>query len=126
MLSSSNVCATLAVRDMAAADQFYGGVLGLEKDMEGPDGTFYKSGDGGVFVYPSQFAGTNQATYAAWMLSDVDGVVAELKGKGVTFEHYDSIPGATLEGDVHVMGEMRAAWFKDPDGNILNIVSRPK
>lgn len=25
----------------------------------------------------------------------------------------------TLEGDVHVGGGMRVAWFKDPSGNIL-------
>jgi hypothetical protein len=52
----------------------------------------------------------------------VAAVVDELKQKGVLFEHYD-LPGATLEGDVHVMGEMKAAWFKDPDGNILGLAS---
>jgi hypothetical protein len=33
------------------------------------------------------------------------------------------MPGTTLEGDVHVMddGGMTAAWFKDPDGNILGL-----
>ena len=84
-----------------------------------------KSGNTGIFVYPSpQFAGTNKATAAAWNVEDVDGVVGALKSKGVSFEHYD-LPGATLEGDVHVMGEMRAAWFTDRDGNILNIVNNP-
>ena len=56
--------------------------------------------------------------------SDVDKVAAALKEKGVRFEQYDNMPGATRDGDIHVMGEMRAAWFKDPDGNILNIVNR--
>jgi hypothetical protein len=41
----------------------------------------------------------------------------------VTFEHYD-LPNMTLKGDVHVSGGMKAAWFKDPDGNILAVVSR--
>ena len=45
-----------------------------------------------------------------------------LKAKGVTFEHYD-MPGMTREGDVHVGGKMKAAWFKDPDGNIHALVS---
>jgi len=40
----------------------------------------------------------------------------------VSFEHYD-IPGATLDGDIYTMGDLRTAWFKDPDGNILNVVS---
>ena len=46
-----------------------------------------------------------------------------IRDRGVTFEHYD-MPGMTREGDVHVAGDMRVAWFKDPDGNILNIVNR--
>ena len=45
-----------------------------------------------------------------------------LKTKGVTFEHYD-MPDTTRKGDVHVAGNMKVAWFKDPDGNTLCIVS---
>jgi hypothetical protein len=82
------------------------------------------SGNSGVFVYPSEFAGSNKATAASWMDEDVAGTVEALKAKGVSFEHYDNIPGMTLEGDVHSMGNMKSAWFKDPDGNILNIVNQ--
>ena len=124
MLGSNNVCACLAVKDMDAAKKFYEETLGLEKGMESPGGTFYKSGNGGVFVYPSQFAGSNKATAAAWQVEDVEGAIADLKGKGVKFEQYDGIPGATREGDLHTIGELKAAWFKDPDGNILNIVNQ--
>ena len=123
MLGSSEVCATLAVSNMAVATKFYEETLGLAKGMDGSGGVFYKSGNGGVFVYQSEFAGTNKATAAAWQVDDVEGVVADLKAKGVTFEHYD-FPGTTLEGDVHVSESMKAAWFKDPSGNILNIVNR--
>ena len=49
--------------------------------------------------------------------------VRALKAKGVVFEHY-AIPGTKLEGDVHIGGDMKVAWFKDPDGNTWNIVSR--
>jgi hypothetical protein len=55
-------------------------------------------------------------------VKDVEGSVKELKRKGVAFEHYD-FPGVKMEGDVHVMGKSKAAWFKDPDGNVLAIVS---
>jgi hypothetical protein len=27
------------------------------------------------------------------------------------------------EGDIHRAGDMRIAWFKDPDGNILALTS---
>lgn len=123
MLGSNDVCATIAVKDMGVAAGFYEGTLGLAKDKEGGGGVFYKSGNGGVFVYVSPAtAGTNQATYAAWSVDDVASVVEELKAKGVSFEHYPDVPGVMMEGDVHVMGPAKSAWFKDPDGNILNVV----
>ena len=54
---------------------------------------------------------------------DVEGVVRALKAKGVSFEHYD-MPNMKRQGDIHVAGNMKVAWFKDPDGNILNVVNR--
>lgn len=53
-----------------------------------------------------------------WIVSDVDGIVSDLKSKGVVFERYD-FPEVKHEGDVHVFGKRRTAWFKDPDGKIL-------
>jgi hypothetical protein len=53
---------------------------------------------------------------------DVEDIVRALKAKGVTFEHYD-MADMTRGGDVHVAGDMKVAWFKDPDGNILDVVN---
>ncbi len=122
MLSEGTVYATLAVKDIAAGKKFYGETLGLRQIDENPGGVTYESGGSQLFVYESQTAGTSQATCASWKVDDVEAVVAELKGKGVMFEQYD-LPGGTREGDIHIMGNMRAAWFKDPDGNILNAVT---
>lgn len=119
MLGNSNVHAIVAVKDLAKAKEFYGGTLGLTQINENAGGVMYQSGTSRLFVYPSEYAGTNQANSASWEVDDPAATVEELKSKGITFEHYDNIPGVTLEGDVHVMGSMRAAWFKDPDGNIL-------
>jgi hypothetical protein len=59
-----------------------------------------------------------------WNVGDqVDSVVRDLKSKGVAFEHYE-LPMMKHEGDVHVAGGTRAAWFKDPDGNIHSLVNR--
>ncbi len=126
MLGDKSAAATIAVKDMGAAKKFYEETLGLKKsDMDSPGGTIYKSGDSMVFVYPSEFAGTNKATTASWGVGDdFDAIVDDLRSKGVEFEHYDNMPETKLEGDVHVMGEMKAVWFKDPDGNILNIVNQ--
>ncbi|MBZ9673242.1 VOC family protein [Mesorhizobium sp. ES1-3] len=125
MLENSNATANLAVRDLAKAKAFYEGTLGLKQvHDEGGELIVYKSGDTTINVYRSQFAGTNKATAVTWAVGDAIGtVVAALKSKGVVFEHYE-MPGLTLEGDVHVGQGMRVAWFKDPDGNILNLVDR--
>ncbi len=120
MLSDSNISAVLAVKDMEKAKEFYEGKLGLKPDGTDPDGIYYKSGNTQVLVYVSQFAGTNQATSAGWKVDDIEATVAELSEKGVKFEHYD-FPGSKREGDVHVLEGVKAAWFKDPDGNILAI-----
>ena len=123
MLKDANIGVVLAVKDLARAREFYGGKLGLDEETgNDPGGVFYKSGNGKFYVYESQFAGSNQATAATWQVDNIEYVVSELESKGVTFEHYDDMPGVKRDGNLHVMDKLKAAWFKDPDGNILNIV----
>jgi len=124
MLGTTNAAATLAVRDIATARRFYEGTLGLKQvDAQGDDLIVFSSGDTKLNVYRSEYAGTNQATAVTWVVGDrLDDEVRALKDKGIAFEHYD-MPGMTQEGDTYRCGDMRVAWFKDPDGNILNIVS---
>jgi catechol 2,3-dioxygenase-like lactoylglutathione lyase family enzyme len=122
MLSDKDAMATIAVKDLAAAQKFYEGKLGFKK--VGPDdgeALTYKSGKSTLVVYRSEFAGTNKATSATFGVGgDFDAIVKSLKGAGIAFEHYD-MPGGKREGDVHRFGDFKAAWFKDPDGNIIHI-----
>jgi len=123
MLADKDAVATVAVKDLKAAKKFYGDTLGLKlTPVPEPEVLNYKSGNSTVLVYKSQFAGSNKATSVTWIVDDVDGTVKDLKAKGVAFEHYD-FPGMTRKGDVHIAGKSKAAWFKDPDGNILAVVS---
>jgi len=123
MLGDKDAIATIAVKKVDAARTFYEGTLGLKSLPSQEQGVLtYKSGKGSVLVYESQFAGTNKATAVSWAVDDIEGAVRDLKTKGVRFEHYD-FPGVTRQGDVHGTGKTRAAWFKDPDGNILALVS---
>jgi len=121
MLGGCKVHATLAVSDLGRAKQFYGDTLGLNQAGENAGGVMYESGGGDLFVYVSNTAGKGEATCAFWDVPDIEAAVNDLRSKGVAFEHYPDMPGVTLEGDVHVMGNMKAAWFKDPDGNILSL-----
>jgi catechol 2,3-dioxygenase-like lactoylglutathione lyase family enzyme len=125
MLGSKDAVATLAVKDLQAARKFYEGTLGLAPvDAEGEEVIVFQSGTTKVNVYRSRYAGTNQATALTWVVGDeLENIVRALKAKGVAFEHYD-MPGMTRQGDIHAAGDMKVAWFKDPDGNILNVINR--
>ena len=124
MLSDNDAMATVAVKDLGRARDFYEKKLGLQPAETREESVLtYKSGRSLMLVYRSQFAGTNQATTVTWPVSDVEGLARELKSRGVAFEHYD-MPGTERDGDVYKRGSWRGAWFKDPDGNIHHIVSR--
>lgn len=124
MLKDKTVVANLAVKDIQTARHFYEDTLGFDVvDHEGDLVFAYQSGNSRFMIYQSDFAGTNQATAMTWVVGDeVEGVVQELKAKGIRFEHYD-MPDLEEKDDVYSNEHMRVAWFKDPDGNILNIVS---
>jgi catechol 2,3-dioxygenase-like lactoylglutathione lyase family enzyme len=123
MLADKDAVATIAVKDLKVAKKFYGDTLGLKPiPVPGPEVLNYKSGNSTVLVYKSQFAGSNKATSVTWIVDDIEGTVKDLKTKGVAFEHYD-LPGMIRKGDIHIAGKTKSAWFKDPDGNILAVVS---
>jgi catechol-2,3-dioxygenase len=123
MLNNKEAIATIAVKDLKSAAKFYENVLGLKQEStEGEEVITYRVGSGRLNVYRSQYAGSNKATALTWAVgSDLDSIVDSLKTKGVGFEHYD-LPELTLDGDIHVGMDMRVAWFKDPDGNILSLI----
>jgi len=125
MLNTYDAVANVAVKDLTTARKFYEGTLGLTQvDAEDDEVIVYGSGSSRINVYRSQYAGTNKATAVTWAVDDIEAEVRALKAKSVKFEHYADMPDVKLEGDVHVFGDTKVAWFKDPDGNILNIISR--
>lgn len=126
MLGNRDAIATVAVKDLGAARRFYEDKLGMKpiQAEEGHGVITYKTGGSSLLVYTSQFAGTNKATTVTWSVgADFDEIVRSLRSKGVFFEHYDDLPEVTREGDVHRAGDLKLAWFKDPDGNIHHLIS---
>jgi catechol 2,3-dioxygenase-like lactoylglutathione lyase family enzyme len=124
MLNDADALATIAVRDLNQARKFYEGTLGFSPaGGDEPGVVSYRSGNSTFIVYQSQYAGTNRATSATWVVPDAEPLVVALREKGVHFEHYD-LPGLTRKGDLHVAGSFKGAWLKDPDGNILHILSQ--
>jgi catechol 2,3-dioxygenase-like lactoylglutathione lyase family enzyme len=125
MLGDYPAAATIATADLARARTFYEETLGLKVDMEeDPGGILYVSGEARVVLYPSEFAGPSNVTVVTWIVDDLDRVVDELSAKGITFEQYD-FPGLkTDERGIADGGNIKGAWFKDPDGNILSVGQR--
>ena len=124
MLAGKEIVGTIAVKDLATARKFYEGTLGLKvEDDKGTEAHSYRSGATRLIVYRSQFAGTNKATALNFRVGDEIGeIVSGLEKKGITFERYD-FPDARHEGPLHIMGPMKVAWFKDPDGNIISVMN---
>lgn len=125
MLGEKTSSANIAVKDLEIAKNFYENTLGLKKiDTFEDEVIVYKSGNSSIVVYRSEFAGTNKSTCVTWAVGDdIENIVSDLKNKGVRFERYD-IPNTTLNGDIHIDGSMKVVWFKDPDGNILNLINQ--
>ena len=122
MLGKADFTPMIAVKDLDRANQFYTQTLGLHPTGEENSEVFMlKSGDTTLSLYRSEFAGSNKATALTFDVDDIKSEVSELKGKGISFEHYD-LDGLKQEGDIYTAEGMKTAWFKDPDGNILSMI----
>jgi catechol 2,3-dioxygenase-like lactoylglutathione lyase family enzyme len=122
-LSSYKLNPSIAVSDMARAQEFYEGKLGLSAVRAGADGSriYGSAGDASLHVYPSPaHAGKSTATLVTWYVDDVERVVDELSSKGIEFEHYQEVT-TDEKGISPRAGGGKVAWFKDPDGNTFAI-----
>ena len=121
-LTEAKAHATIAVSDQQRGKAFYGDTLGLKLLRTGPGVVMFECGGGTILdVYQSDFAGTGKSTAATFQVSDLAATMAELRGRGIVFEDYDQGELKTTNG-VAQAGGARAAWFKDPDGNVLGVV----
>jgi catechol 2,3-dioxygenase-like lactoylglutathione lyase family enzyme len=127
MLSSAPVAPTIPVTDLAKAREFYEGMLGLNvKQEDQGEGLLIEAGEGSMLYLYKRPPAPSQHTLASFHVKDLDAEMDELIAKGVVFEQYD-MPGLkTDEKGISQMGDMRGAWFKDPDGNILALDEESK
>ena len=127
MLAQARIAAVVPVSDVDAAVRFYGDTLGLrlkERRSDLPENreAEFEAGDGTLLVYESVGAGQSRHTVAGFRVDDIDAVVSALGERGVVFEEYD-LPDLKTESGIAALGDVRAAWCKDPDGNILAVES---
>jgi catechol 2,3-dioxygenase-like lactoylglutathione lyase family enzyme len=128
MLGKAEIAAIVPVSDVEKAVEFYGGTLGLELQIRRDDlpenrEAEFRAGDGSLVVYESVAAGQSKGTLAAFRVSDLETVVAGLRERGVAFEEYD-LPELKTENGIASIGDLRASWARDPDGNIIAFEQR--
>ena len=122
MSIKSQATAMLPAKDAARAKAWYADKLGLKPAQEyGDMGAVYDLGGTRVFLYPTQFAGTAQHTVLSFDTDDLAADMKNLRSRGVTFLDYD-LPGLKTQDGVADFGQIKNAWCKDSEGNILGFV----
>ncbi|MBI3156631.1 MAG: VOC family protein [Burkholderiales bacterium] len=118
-LASTSVTCMLPVKDLDRARDFYERRLGLEAVGAKPDGKFvYRCGGTEIALFPKPDGTKAEHTALSFRVADIGAAVTALAARGVVFEDYD-LPGLKTVGHVCVLGAEKAAWFVDPEGNIL-------
>jgi catechol 2,3-dioxygenase-like lactoylglutathione lyase family enzyme len=123
MLGDARIDATIPTTDLDRAREFYAGTLGLpaaNRPARGRELVFECGGGTRLLVYERPTAGTAEHTLAHFVVEDLDATVRHLRERGVEFEEYDLPEIRTVEG-IATFDDFRAAWFKDPDGNIIGL-----
>jgi catechol-2,3-dioxygenase len=120
MLADYPVYATLPTQDLARLRRFYEDVLGFTVRSETSAGIYYGAGDGTYFaITRSSGKASGSHTQIGFGLTDLEREVQELRSRGAVFEEYET--PKTVNG-IADMGVGRAAWLKDPDGNLIGMI----
>ncbi len=122
MLKDAPVTTILPVNNLERASAFYEKQLGLESRGRAPDGKqLFSCGGGTTLALLETVSSARSANTAiSFEVDDIVTQISSLKGQGVVFEDYD-LPGLKTVDQVCVLGAEKAAWFKNPDGNLLCI-----
>ena len=121
MLGNKMVYPTLPVVDISRARKFYEDKLGLKVLAEDQSPGLVFGAGKGTLLYIYQRGQTKaDHTVVEFEVDDIEAEVKELRSRGVQFEEYDmpEMGIKTVDG-IASMGDMKGAWFKDTEGNIL-------
>lgn len=119
-LAHSGVALMLPVTDVDRATRFYEKSLGLEFTGTNEEGSalFAVGSDAQLVLLPRPESRPSESTAMSFEVDDIAAEIRDLEDRGVAFEDYD-LPGLTTVDHVCEFGTEKAAWFKDPDGNVL-------
>jgi len=120
VLTQAPMITILPVKNLDRAREFYAAGLGLEARGLQADGKFlFRCGGGAILaLFPKPNGTRAEHTAVSFQVEDIVAEVRDLERRGVEFHDYD-LPGLKTVEHVCVLGSEKAAWFSDPEGNIL-------
>ena len=125
MLADLPLRPSLPASDLERARTWYRDKLGLEPEKTDMGGLWFLTGGQWFHVFQTPHAGTARNTAAGWTVTGIETLMAELRSRGVVFEDVDMGGGmGTVDGLFEYEG-YKAAWFKDSEGNTLELSQVP-
>ena len=126
MLDNARLVANLRASDLEQTISFYEGKLGLaligrREVLPGHEELRFRAG-GAVLCIESGAATPSGQTPVSFEVDDIESAVDSLRRRGVEFEEYDLHTIKTVAG-IATVGALKGAWFKDPDGTLLGLLS---
>jgi catechol 2,3-dioxygenase-like lactoylglutathione lyase family enzyme len=126
MLTERRTHTTIPASDVERAMRWYEEKLGFKPKRRLEGAALYETAGGGRFIlYPTPNAGKAPQTVIGFATPDIEVEVRALKARGVVFEEYD-YPTLKTVGSIATTGSIRAAWFRDSEGNILGLAQVPE
>lgn len=128
MLRTARVCANVPTANLQQAGRFYEERLGLEEahlNLTVEGGVIYQAGGGTLLHVYERPPSASDHTVATFLVEDLEAVMTELRSRGVSFEAYNSPELITVDGVFSDETGFKAAWIRDPDGNILSLEQLP-
>ena len=113
--------AKLPAQDVERARAFYRDVLGFEPARDHQSHLLYECGGSSFLVFPSSGSPSGTHDQVGFVVDDVEAAAAELRSRGVELETYDAPPGCSFRDGIMDYGPVKAAWFKDSEGNLISI-----
>jgi predicted enzyme related to lactoylglutathione lyase len=122
MFKDSKAFSGFSSNEIAASKTFYAETLGLDVSEEMSGLGLHLAGGGEVFIYPKDDHVPATFTVLNFPVDDIDAAVDGLAAAGVGFERYEGFD-QDEKGIARGDEGPAIAWFKDPAGNILSVLS---